>query len=51
MKKFGLPMVQLGLTVVVTWFIFDRIGVDLGANPSQTVGLQILLVFHLVPAS
>lgn len=29
MKKFGLPMIQVGLTVVVTWFIFDRIGVDL----------------------
>ena len=28
MKKFGPPIIQLGLTVVVTWFIFDRVGVD-----------------------
>ncbi len=29
MRKFGLPLLQVGLTVVVTWFIFDRVGVDL----------------------
>ncbi len=29
MKKFGVGVLQVGLTVVVTWFIFDRIGVDL----------------------
>ncbi len=29
MKEFGLRLLQVGLTVVVTWFIFDRIGVDL----------------------
>ncbi len=39
MKKFGLPLIQVGLTVVVTWFIFDRVGVDLAAlgalNPGE----------------
>ena len=29
MKRFGLRLLQIGLTVVVTWFIFDRVGVDL----------------------
>ena len=29
MKRFGLRLLQVGLTVVVTWFIFDRVGVDL----------------------
>ena len=29
MKKFGVGVLQVGLTVVVTWFIFDRVGVDL----------------------
>ena len=29
MKRFGVPLLQVGLTVVVTWFIFDRVGVDL----------------------
>ena len=29
MKGFGLRLFQVGLTVVVTWFIFDRVGVDL----------------------
>ncbi len=29
MKKFGVPLLQVGLTAVATWFIFDRIGVDL----------------------
>ena len=39
MKKFGLPLVQVGLTAVVTWFIFDRVGVDLALlgtlNPDE----------------
>ena len=30
MKKFAVRFLQVGLTVVVTWFIFDRVGVDLG---------------------
>jgi len=38
-KKFGLPLIQVGLTVVVTWFIFDRVGVDLAVlgalNPGE----------------
>ena len=29
MKKFGVPLLQVGLTVVVTWFIFDHVGVEL----------------------
>ena len=29
MKKFGVGVLQVGFTVVVTWFIFDRVGVDL----------------------
>ncbi len=29
MKRFALRLFQIGLTAVVTWFIFDRIGVDL----------------------
>ena len=29
MKRFGLRLLQVGLTVVITWFIFDRVGVDL----------------------
>ena len=29
MKGFGVRLLQVGLTVVVTWFIFDRVGVDL----------------------
>ena len=29
MKKVGVRLLQVGLTVVVTWFIFDRVGVDL----------------------
>ena len=29
MKKVGVGLLQLGLTVAVTWFIFDRVGVDL----------------------
>ena len=29
MRKFGVRVLQVGLTVVVTWFIFDRVGVDL----------------------
>jgi len=28
-KKLGVGVLQVGLTVVVTWFIFDRVGVDL----------------------
>jgi len=28
-KKFGVGVLQIGLTVVVTWFIFDRVGVNL----------------------
>ena len=39
MKSFGLRLLQVGLTVVVTWFIFDRIGVDLARlgtlNPDE----------------
>ncbi len=39
MKRFGLRFLQVGLTVVVTWFIFDRIGVDLARlgtlNPDE----------------
>lgn len=31
MKKLALRLFQIGLTVVVTWFIFDRVGVDLTA--------------------
>jgi uncharacterized membrane protein YbhN (UPF0104 family) len=38
-KKFGLLLIQVGLTVVVTWFIFDRVGVDLAVfgalNPGE----------------
>ena len=29
MRKFGIWGLQIGLTVVVTWFIFDRVGIDL----------------------
>ena len=29
MKKAGIRLLQLGLTVVVTWFIIDRLGVSL----------------------
>lgn len=29
MKKVAVRLLQVGLTVVVTWFIFDRVGVDL----------------------
>ena len=29
MRGFGLRLLQVGLTAVVTWFIFDRVGVDL----------------------
>ncbi len=29
MKRLGVLFLQIGLTAVVTWFIFDRIGVDL----------------------
>ena len=29
MKRFGLRLLQVGLTALVTWFIFDRVGVDL----------------------
>ena len=29
MKRFGLRSMQVGLTCLVTWFIFDRVGVDL----------------------
>ena len=29
MKKVGVRLLQVGLTVIVTWFIFDRVGVDL----------------------
>ncbi|HIF07326.1 MAG TPA: hypothetical protein EYQ64_10355, partial [Gemmatimonadetes bacterium] len=29
MRKFGVPLLQVGLTVLVTWFIFDRVGLDL----------------------
>ena len=29
MKKFAVGVLQVGLTGVVTWFIFDRVGVDL----------------------
>ena len=28
MKKVAVRLLQIGLTVVVTWFIFDRVGVD-----------------------
>jgi len=28
-KRFGLRILQVGLTVVITWFILDRVGVDL----------------------
>ena len=28
MKRVGVRLLQIGLTVVVTWFIFDRVGVD-----------------------
>lgn len=28
-KKLGVPLLQVGLTALATWFIFDRIGVDL----------------------
>jgi hypothetical protein len=30
-KKFGIRLLQVGLTVVVTWFILDRVGVDLAS--------------------
>ncbi len=29
MKRFGVRLLQVGLTVAVTWFILDRVGVDL----------------------
>ena len=29
MKRAGIRLLQVGLTVLVTWFIFDRVGVDL----------------------
>ena len=31
MKRFGVPLLQVGFTVLVTWFIFDRVGVDLAS--------------------
>ena len=31
MKQAGLRIAQIGLTVIVTWFILDRVGVDLAA--------------------
>ena len=31
MKKIGVRLGQVGLTVIVTWFILDRVGVDLAA--------------------
>ena len=28
MRKYGVPLLKVGLTATVTWFIFDRLGVD-----------------------
>ena len=38
MKKFGVALLQLGLTVAVTWFIFDRVGVDLAVLGTLNAG-------------
>ena len=38
MRAFGLRFIQVGLTVVVTWFIFDRVGVDLARLGTLNAG-------------
>ena len=38
MKKVGVRLLQVGLTVVVTWFIFDRVGVDLALLGTLNTG-------------
>ncbi len=38
MKKLGVRVLQLGLTVVVTWFIFNRVGVDLALLGTLDLG-------------
>jgi uncharacterized membrane protein YbhN (UPF0104 family) len=47
-KKFGIGVLQVGLTAVVTWFILDRVGVDLafvGAiDPSEWRPRPVLFV-------
>ncbi len=35
MKKWALRLVQVALTIAVTWFILDRVGVDLAALRAQ----------------
>ena len=38
MKKVAVALLQLGLTVAVTWFIFDRVGVDLAVLGTLNAG-------------
>ncbi|MCH7932358.1 MAG: flippase-like domain-containing protein [Gemmatimonadetes bacterium] len=38
MKKVAVGLLQLGLTVAVTWFIFDRVGVDLAVLGTLNAG-------------
>ena len=38
MRAFGLRFIQVGLTAVVTWFIFDRVGVDLARLGTLNTG-------------
>ena len=48
MKKFGIGVLQVGLTAVVTWFILDRVGVDLAllgaVDPSEWRPRPVLFV-------
>jgi len=47
-KKFGFGVLQVGLTAVVTWFILDRVGVDLAllgaVDPSEWRPRPVLFV-------
>ena len=38
MKRVSVRLLQVGLTVVVTWFIFDRVGVDLALLGTLNTG-------------
>ncbi len=52
MKKFGVGVLQVGLTAVVTWFILDRVGVDLAfvaaVDPSEWRPRPVLFVSSCV---
>jgi len=47
-KKFGVGVLQVGLTALVTWFILDRVGVDLtllgAVDPSEWRPRPVLFV-------